>query len=146
VHRCNAISAPQPTPPQPDPLRCEHGKLRGKCAALACHEQPYPRDARIAELERELAATRVKHAEAVIGRDRLAAEVEHYREEANRRTRETEMACKVQMRLRRALEGVTDPDPCEYDHNQFCQAHYSAYPCVQQIAREALKEKDDGQG
>jgi hypothetical protein len=64
------------------------------------------RDTHITELERELAATRVKHAEAVIGRDRLAARRDEYRDAAVRIERENQ-------RLRRALEWIAQ-EPYKY--------------------------------
>jgi len=42
-------------------------------------------------------------------------------------------------RLREALEGLIDDDPCWYDHHGYCQAHYVTSPCEMAIARQALK-------
>jgi len=43
-------------------------------------------------------------------------------------------------RLREALAGVTDDEPCQYDHHGYCQTHFITDPCEMAIARAALTE------
>lgn len=35
-----------------------------------------------------------------------------------------------------------DDEHCRYDHNDFCQSHYSGRPCRMETAREALARYD----
>lgn len=41
-------------------------------------------------------------------------------------------------RLREALEGLVDDEPCWKDHHGYCQAHGLNDPCEMAIARQAL--------
>lgn len=41
-------------------------------------------------------------------------------------------------RLREALAGLVDDEPCHYDHNGDCQAHFVSNPCEMAVARTAL--------
>lgn len=43
-------------------------------------------------------------------------------------------------KLREALLYNIDYEQCQYDHNDFCQEHYSERPCRNQVAREVLEE------
>lgn len=47
-------------------------------------------------------------------------------------------------RLREALAGVIDGEPCRFDHHGYCQAHYATNPCEMAFARAALGENTDG--
>jgi hypothetical protein len=42
-------------------------------------------------------------------------------------------------KLREALKGLIDDEPCWYDHHGYCQAHYVSNPCEMAIARAALE-------
>lgn len=44
-------------------------------------------------------------------------------------------------RLRGALAGVVDDEPCRFDHHGYCQAHFITDPCEMAIARAALGER-----
>lgn len=35
---------------------------------------------------------------------------------------------------------LVDNDPCEYDHDDFCQTHYSSKPCPHEQAQSLLKK------
>ena len=67
----------------------------------------------------------------------LKSAAEMFREERDQAR--TELA-----RIREALEGLIDPNPCMTDHNLFCQEHGSSYPCVNRIALQALAESQFG--
>jgi hypothetical protein len=51
-------------------------------------------------------------------------------------------AGKVIERLREAGRDNLDIDPCRYDHNDFCQAHYSDKPCRNVTLAEAIAAAD----
>lgn len=44
-------------------------------------------------------------------------------------------------RLRQLLQQVADlhGEPCRYDHNKFCQAHYCSEPCLYGEIRKELE-------
>ena len=44
-------------------------------------------------------------------------------------------------RLRGALRGLVDNEPCHYDHHGYCQSHGpGSIPCEMEVARAALGE------
>lgn len=54
-----------------------------------------------------------------------------------------EVAALTVKRLAHALRVMlaVETEPCQYDHNDFCQAHYSSKPCRVEQARKAMGEK-----
>ena len=48
--------------------------------------------------------------------------------------------------LRQLLEDLTDPDPCDYDHHDCCQAHMlHERPCPHERAQKLLRELEDAE-
>lgn len=43
-----------------------------------------------------------------------------------------------------AREVADDEAKCRYDHNDFCQAHYSSRPCREEVLRDALAAWEAG--
>ena len=40
------------------------------------------------------------------------------------------------------LRDLVDEDPCDYDHNDFCQTHYYGRPCAHERAKNLLSKVD----
>ncbi len=48
--------------------------------------------------------------------------------------------------LLEAAKAALDPDPCRYDHNDFCQTHGDDKPCHQEKLRNAIKNAQSEAG
>ena len=45
---------------------------------------------------------------------------------------------------RELLADLVDDEPCRFDHNGYCQAHYCSSPCINARAQAFLAEVDGG--